>query len=414
MIAYGIGVRLWSSSLDAQRSLDNYFWRHTTISYLVQIVFKHIFESSASSGRLQPCRISSLPPPRRALGPSRIKCSWRVFKPSPIRQLHASPCTDTLQSPPTELIQRHSTALETLRTTASQFNYLPSTVRGNCFSKPLARARISTLLNTLTSHYNALAMFLSTEFPIPISLITEYGRQYAEVSAHMYFYAQLVDPLLTSHLPPNDHRVQNELEDLNTAITVPWRLSQEITDNLENAQRKLKDLLVSLKYSAEWTDEVLYGETETCNKSSSLDLLSDVFARSEELKESYSPLIGYFQLQEMHLRLLQESVIDDANSQSDTLQTDPATEGFVSPSPPAMPYPWHIVRRRAIKFVTVWRAFSDSAEFTSLNSGRLQFLEDIRVASKLEHSKRRRVSDRVTRAIRRVSSLLTTSEINAY
>ena len=116
----------------------------------------------------------------------------------------------------------------------------------------------------------------------------------------------------------------------------------------------------------------------------------------------------------MHLRLLQESVIDDANSQSDTLQTDPATEGFVSPSPPAMPYPWHIVRRRAIKFVMVWRAFSDSAEFTSLNGRRLQFLEDIRVASKLEHSKRRRVSDRVTRAIRRVSSLLTTSEINAY
>ena len=346
--------------------------------------------------------------------PSRIKCSWRVFKPSPIRQLHPSPSTDTLQSPPTELVQRHSTALETLRTTASQLNDLPSTVRGNCFSKPLARARISTLLHTLTNHHDALAMFLSTEFPIPISLIAEYGRQYAEVSAHMYFYAQLVDPLLTNHLPPNDHRVKNELEGLNTAITGPWRLSQEITDNLENAQRKLKDLLVSLKYSAEWTDEVLYGETETCNKSLSLDLLSDVFTRSEELKESYSPLIGYFQLQEMHLRLLQESVIDDANSQSDTLQTNPAIEGFKSPSPPAMPYPWHIVRRRAIKFVMVWRAFSDSAVFTSLNNGRLQFLEDIRVASKLEHNKRRRVSDTVRRAISRVSSLLTTSEINAY
>jgi len=258
-------------------------------------------------------------------------------------------------------------------------------------------------------------VFLSSEFPIPLSLIAEYGRQYTEVSAHMYFYAQLVDPSLTNHLPSNDHRVKNELEGLNTAITVPWRLSQEIADNLENAQRKLKDLLVSLRYSAEWTDQILYGETETCNKSSSLDLLSDVFARSEELKESYSPLIGYFQLQEVHLRLLQESVIDDANSQSDALQTDSADKGFVSPSPPIMPsYPWHIVRRRAIKFVMVWRAFSDSAVFTSLTSRRLQFLEDIRTASKLEHSKRCRVSDRVRRAISRVSSLLMTSKINAY
>lgn len=341
--------------------------------------------------------------------PSQIKCSWRVFNPSPIRQLHASPCTNTLQGPPTELVQRHSTALETLRTTTSQLNHLPSTARRNCFSKP--PARIFTLLHTLTNHHDALAIFLSTEFPIPISLIAEYGRQYAEVSAHMYFYAQLVDPLLTNHLPPNDHRVKNELEGLNTAITIPWRLSQEIADNLENAQRKLKDLLASLKYSAEWADEVLYGETETYDKSLSLDLLSDVFARSEELKESYSPLIGYFQSQEMHLRLLQESIVDDANSQSDTLQTDPAIKGLVSPSPPAMPYPWHIVHRRAIKFVMVWRAFSDSAVFTSLNSGRLQFLEDIRVASKLEHNKQRRVSDRVRRAI---SRLLRTSKINAY
>ncbi|KAF5363250.1 hypothetical protein D9756_001018 [Leucocoprinus leucothites] len=320
----------------------------------------------------------------------------------------------TFTNPPVELVKNHIAAVESLRT-ASQVYHLRTTAKGRHTAKSPSKARLDTLHHILADHYDALSAFLSTEFAAPISLIVEYAKLYADVPAHMYFYAQLVDPEMPTYIPPNDHHIRNELEGLNAAITLPWRSSQEVVNNLKKAQNRVNELLASLKYSAEWTDEVLYAEAKECGESWCSDLLSEVFACLDEFKESYSPMIDYFDLQEVHLRLLQERVFDDANSRLDTLQADLTVGGLTFPSPPVMPYPWHSVRRRGIRTVMQWRAFSDSEIFARLNAARDQLLGVLRVASRLENGgRRRRVSDRVRGALNRVSSLFTPCEIDAY
>ncbi|KAJ3569078.1 hypothetical protein NP233_g5294 [Leucocoprinus birnbaumii] len=308
------------------------------------------------------------------------------------------------------------TAIDNLRV-SGQIYHLRTTAKGGKIAKLPSKSRLSALHHILANHYDDVTVFLSTEFKAPFAQIVEYGKLYSDVPAHMYFYAQLADPEATAtYLPPNDHRIQNELEGVNAAITLAWRLTQEIADSLVKAQGKVKDLLESLKFSAEWTDEVLYAETKEYGDSWSSDLLSDVFACLDELRESYTPIIDYFNLQEVHLRLMQERIFDDANSKLDSLHANMTIRGLSFPLPPVMPYPWAGVRRRGIRFVMMWRAFSESELFTNLDNACRQLADGMRSVSKLDSERRpRRVSDKVRGALHRVkSSLLISSEINAY
>lgn len=206
------------------------------------------------------------------------------------------------------------------------------------------------------------------------------------------------------------------MEELNGAITRPWRLAQEIVICLTKAEKSLGGIVVSLMHSAQWTDGIVFIESKRCGRAWCSNKLKEVFACLEGLKESYRPLIDFFNLQEVHLRLLQERVFDDFESQMAALQTDPTVSGLALPSPPVMPFPFENVREQGVATVVDWRAFSPNSDiFTKLYTVRTQIIENIRAGSTLEDDCERRVSDKLRVAFSRFSFLPTSSSvINAY
>ncbi|KXN91131.1 hypothetical protein AN958_02815 [Leucoagaricus sp. SymC.cos] len=320
-------------------------------------------------------------------------------------------------SPPIELLNGQVAAIQALHHDAHQLYYVPlSNTRGRNTGKLPTKQRLRTLHHILTHHRSALAMFLSHEFTAPLALIAKYGELYVKVPVSMYFYAQLVDPELPNSLPHNHPDVGDALEEVNVAIHKPWRLAQKIVASLEKAQKRVGQLVGSLKESALWTDGIVAIENKRCGESWCSDLLKDVFVRLEELKLSYLPLIDYFNVQETHLRTLQGRVFDDSNAQLDALQVDPWAKDPSLPSCPMMSYPWQSVQERALAAIMEWRAFTpDSEAFTNLEPARLQFVEDIQAIPRDDgEDDRRRVSKRVRVAFSRISSLFHSSEINVY
>ncbi|KXN89735.1 hypothetical protein AN958_05275 [Leucoagaricus sp. SymC.cos] len=289
-------------------------------------------------------------------------------------------------SPPVELLNGQVAAIQALYHDAYQLYHMPlSNSGGKNIGKLPTKQCLRTLHHILTHHRSALAMFLSHEFTAPLALIARHEELYVKVPVSIYFYPRLVDPEIPNSLPYSHPDVGDALEEVNAAITRPWRLAQKVVVSLEKAQKRVEGLLASLKESAIWTDGIALIENKRCGDSWCSNLLKGRVGR----------------------------MFDDSNAQLDALQVDPWTK---LPSCPMMPFPWQSVEERALTAIMEWKAFTpDSEAFTNLEPALLQFVEDIRaIPQDDEENDRHRLTERVRGAFSRNPSLFHTSEINVY
>jgi hypothetical protein len=319
----------------------------------------------------------------------------------------------TRQNPPIELIEGQIAALQTLRTEVAQLYPFSAIVKKRSTGKTPVKARLFTLQHIIVHHRNNLAKFLSTEFVSPINLLQDYGKRYASAMSSMYFYASLVYDEVPVNLPRYKSGAGYGLEDVNAAITRAWRLAQDVLKIIEISQKRLGEISVSWRESVQWMDRVVAMENEKSGTAWCSELLCDVLVRLEGLKESYRPMTEFFNLQEVHLRLLQERINSDANSRMDYAHPVLSANGPGLPSPPVMPYPWHTVWQRARWVVREWQEFAaPSKTFLYFHHFRTMFILDIEAVIEHEETERSlRASRRVKRAF---SRLFHPSEISAH